>query len=317
MPRKTPRSGGSALIQERKKVGKLASRLVRPQTRQNYTMACRWFFEWLQQSGVTLGDELWELDETVAESIEVAWEIGKHRGMIGNLLSGLELFCPVVRGHLRYSWKLWKVWGACSEPCRAPPFNVDAVLAVAYYMWMWDHRAAAVMTCVAFSCFLRTMEFVGMQFQQVTFSMDEERCHLTLPRTKGVTRHGGVEGVVLEDRVLVRALRRVTCECTPGDFVVGMTAAHYRKLFDAAVRAVSLPSTFKPYSLRRGGATWHFRLHGKMSLTMEIGRWSQLVTARTYVNTALMEITQIKELSSPSVMVACAEFVAILARYAG
>ena len=156
-----------------------------------------------------------------------------------------------------------------------------------------------------------------MKFNQLAFSEAEERCHLTLPRTKGVTRHGGVEGVVLDDSLLVRTLRKVTRGCEPGDFVVGMSAAHYRTLFAAAVRAVALPPAFKPYSLRRGGATWHFRLHGKMSLTMEIGRWSQLTTAKTYVNTALLEITQIKELSSPSVQEASADFVAILARYAG
>ena len=95
-----------------------------------------------------------------------------------------------------------------------------------------------------------------------------------------------------------------------------MSAAEYRALFAGAVQALGLPSTFKPYSLRRGGVTWHSPLHGKMSMTMEIGRWSQLVTAKTYVNTALLEITQIKELSSPAVMVDSAEFAAILARYA-
>jgi len=163
---------------------------------------------------VDLGEEVWQLDELLGEAIEFAWETGEQRGLAGNLLSGLEFFCPVLRGQLRYSWKLWRVWGNFAQPCRAPPFNVESVLAVALQMWEWGHRSAAVLTCVAFSCFLRTMEYVGLQFHQLTFSLDEDRCHITLPKSKGVSRHGGVEGVVLEDALLVRALRNSQLKLT-------------------------------------------------------------------------------------------------------
>ena len=316
MPRTSKRAPLALVVRERQAVGRLSSRLVRPQTLKNYTEACRWFFALVAMWQVDLGDDWWQLDDVIVEAIEYAWETGKSRNLVGNLLSGMEHYCSFLRQQLKQSWRLWRVWGSYSQPCRAPPFTVESVMAVAHYMWDWGYRPAAILTCVAFSCFLRTMEFVGMQYNQLTFSPSGDRCHLALPRSKGVSRHGGVEGVAVDDALLVRLLRLVTADCNAGDFVIKLTAPQYRTIFDAAVAAVGLPATFKPYSLRRGGATWHFRLHGKMSVTMEVGRWSNMRTARTYVNTALMELTEMTDLVSPKVMQASQYFAAILARFA-
>jgi len=289
---------------------------VRPQTLVRYREACRWFFVLMATWRVELGDDWWQLDDALVEAIEYGWETGESRNLVGNLLSGLEHYCSFLRGNLKQSWRLWRVWGNFIEPCRAPPLTVEAVMAIAFYMWSWGYQPAAVLTCVAFSCFLRTMEFVGMQFNQLTFSTRGDRCHLALPRTKGVSRHGGVEGAVVDDTLLVKLLRLVTVDCQAGDNVIGVTAAQYRTIFDAAVAAVGLPSTFKPYSLRRGGATWHLRRHGKISLTMEVGRWSNMRTARTYINTALMELTELTVLDSPLISQASGYFASMLARYA-
>ena len=114
---------------------------------------------------------------------------------------------------------------------------------------------------------------------------------------------------------MVKLLRWLIAELLPGDFVLGLTAANYRTVFAAAAAAIGLPSTFKPYSLRRGGATWHFRTQGSISMTMEIGRWKNQHTARTYVNTALMELTEMSFMDTPLVAEACGYFSAILARF--
>ena len=114
---------------------------------------------------------------------------------------------------------------------------------------------------------------------------------------------------------MVKLLRSFTAQRQPGDFILDLTPVDYRTVFAAAGQAIGLPSTIKPYSLRRGGATWHFRMHGSISLTMEIGRWKNQQTARTYVNTALMELTEMSFLNTPLVADACGYFAAILARF--
>ena len=50
----------------------------------------------------------------------------------------------------------------------------------------------------------------------------------------------------------------------------------------------------KPYGLRRSGATRQFQTNSKIALTMEMGRWQHIATARTYVNQALLDITTIR-----------------------
>ena len=40
----------------------------------------------------------------------------------------------------------------------------------------------------------------------------------------------------------------------------------------------------RPYSLRRGGATWWFCQHGNLDRVMVLGRWQAQKTARMYLN---------------------------------
>ena len=44
-----------------------------------------------------------------------------------------------------------------------------------------------------------------------------------------------------------------------------------------------------PHGLRRGGATWHFCLLKSYDATMALGRWSQIQTARLYIDEAVCE----------------------------
>ena len=263
-------------LQHRRQAGSLSSRLVTPRILTYYNNACKWFFLLLQSWQLSISEDVSALEENICDVIEFAWETGDHRGRIGNLLSGLEHHCTFLRGNLRSCWRLWRVWGNSEIPCRAPPLTVEATMGMAGYMWMWGFRSAAVLTCLGFHCFLRSMEFMCIQCKQFIVSSNGKRCHIALPRTKGTSRHGGVEGVNVEDPILVKLLRSFTAQRQPGDFILDLTPADYRAVFAAAVLAIGLPSTFKPYSLRRGGATWHFRMHGSISLTMEIGGLEKL-----------------------------------------
>ena len=170
-----------------------------------------------------MGDDISSLEEIICDVIEFAWETGDHRGRVGNLLSGLEHHCILLRGNLRSCWRLWRVCGNSEIPCRAPPLTVEATMGMACYMWVWDFRAAAVLTCLGFHCFLRSMEFMGIQCQHLTFSARGKRCHVTLPHTKGTSRHGGVEGVNVDDPVVVKLLRWLTARSMPDDLILGLT----------------------------------------------------------------------------------------------
>ena len=73
-----------------------------------------------------------------------------------------------------------------------------------------------------------------------------------------------------------------------------MKTQEFRRLFSAALEALRLPATFKPYSLHRGGATFHFKTHGRIDWTMDVGRCPNQRTCGIYVNTVMLELTHIK-----------------------
>ena len=44
-----------------------------------------------------------------------------------------------------------------------------------------------------------------------------------------------------------------------------------------------------PHGIRRGGASWHFKLHGSFDRTVEHGRLASVGSARIYINEAAAE----------------------------
>ena len=47
-----------------------------------------------------------------------------------------------------------------------------------------------------------------------------------------------------------------------------------------------------PHSLRRGGATWHFKRCQHIDVVRSLGRWSQARTAKLYIDEALADSSE-------------------------
>ena len=71
----------------------------------------------------------------------------------------------------------------------------------------------------------------------------------------------------------------------------------YRIAFSGAVTELGLNGHFRPYSLRRGGATHHFLVGGQLDKTTDRGRWGNTRTARIYINTSLADLSQQQQCS--------------------
>ena len=62
----------------------------------------------------------------------------------------------------------------------------------------------------------------------------------------------------------------------------------FYELFDEAMVDLGLSRFhFRPYSIRRGGATAHYRYCGSMEATLNGGRWTGVRVARIYINDGL------------------------------
>ena len=65
----------------------------------------------------------------------------------------------------------------------------------------------------------------------------------------------------------------------------------WRALFTKATEALKLNDLhFRPYSLRRGGATFWFNQHGSFDKLLVQGRWAAARTARVYLNDGLAQL---------------------------
>ena len=77
-------------------------------------------------------------------------------------------------------------------------------------------------------------------------------------------------------------------------FVYDDAAATFYDLFEQGLAWLGVARFgFKPYSLRRGGATAHFRRHRSLELTLDRGRWSSARVGRIYVNDGIAKETDL------------------------
>ena len=68
-----------------------------------------------------------------------------------------------------------------------------------------------------------------------------------------------------------------------GDTVIAVPSS-FRAWWRRAIAELGLdPEIFRPYGLRRGGATEFYRRTGSLEATLFRGRWSSLRTARAYI----------------------------------
>ena len=127
-----------------------------------------------------------------------------------------------------------------------------------------------------------------MKWGDFTFHPDQSAT-ITLPVSKGGQRKRIIEDVHLSDANLVKLLVHFGKHQPKGALLLREPEGWFRRMFATFCAKLDLPSTVKPYSLRRGGACHYFLLTGSMDKTMERGRWANQKTARIYVNTALLE----------------------------
>lgn len=96
------------------------------------------------------------------------------------------------------------------------------------------------------------------------------------------------ETVVVRDSCLANLLRGRMRVGNPGEFPIGtryndLAAAtkEYDNFFVVAHPHVT------PHSLRRGGATWHFKRFQNIDVVHALGRWIQARTAKLHIDEAL------------------------------
>lgn len=105
---------------------------------------------------------------------------------------------------------------------------------------------------------------------------------------------GAAESCVLGLDIAVKFIRQWKSIAGPATGFCS-SPQKWRTLFNQALEALKLEAFgFRPYSLRRGGATWWFSKHHSLDQILLQGRWQAAKTARVYLNEGLAALAEMK-----------------------
>lgn len=271
----------------RRELGTLKSLTVQPATKRRYDKASEQFFSFLKTEGLLLPTRKDQLDPLVCEYVEHLWATGAGRGQANDTVAALQNLQPSLRGHLTGAWRLLKTWSVNEIPHRAPPLPEQVVHAMAGWAFFKGHYTFGVSLVVGFYTMLRSGELMGLQSAHVMCSVKERQALISLGLTKSGKRQGAAESVVLGVESAFKLLQQWKSVATPA--TPFCTSPHkWRALFSESLEALKLTSfQFRPYSLRRGGATFWFQKHQNLDRILVQGRWIAQKTARIYINEGL------------------------------
>ena len=189
-----------------------------------------------------------------------------------------------------------RAWEKLELPCRATPFSPLLAVAFGALFQAWGLPDVGLCMIIGFFAFLRTGELFMLRPGCIVIADDGSEAVITLTDTKGVARRQGphVDRIVLKQPIAILALRLACKDKLPGDPLMAISLPGFRKLWARAIAHFNIQQFhYLPYSLRRGGATHHFRVTNSMDAVMVIGRWQHAKTCRLYVEDGLLTLANL------------------------
>lgn len=279
---------------QRQKLGTLKDLTVQPATKARYNAAIDGFLQFLHTNNLTLPKQRQHLDPLVCEYLEHLWSQGYGRAVASDTVAGLQDQDPKIKGHLQGAWRLLKTWSLNEIPSRAPPLPAHVLHAMVGWALFHGHGTFAISLLVGFYAMLRTGEILTLKSSHMHCDAAHDKVILSLGFTKGGKRQGAAESCVVGYDIVVKFIKQWKSHASPS---TGLAAspAKWRSLFNQALEALDLQCfSFRPYSLRRGGATWWFNRHHSLDQILVQGRWQAAKTARIYLNDGLAVLAELQ-----------------------
>ena len=275
----------------RKNLGKLKDLTVQPRTRQRYEASLQQFYSWLEREGLALPTQM---DNLVSDYLEFLWAEGHGKSEANNALAALQDFDPNLRRKLPGSWRLLKAWSTAEIPNRAPPMTLGILDALCGWSVMQGKPEFGLSLRLAFFGLLRTGELLSLTNRDVYITSPKGPAVISLGLTKSGARQGASESVTIHEASVLPSLYSWKRRTSASSFSTSKPHA-WRKLFNQALEKLQLTELgLRPYSLRRGGATFFFQHHRSFDKLLLQGRWAAAKTARIYLNEGLAQLSELK-----------------------
>ena len=258
---------------------------ITAKTARAYRNEINGFFAYLEAEDESIPAEAETLDFLVSEYINYLYQNGDSLTQAGWLLSGMKRFVPSLRFKLPTSQQLYQNWVRDHVPQRAVPMPWSSLGAIASLAWQSNQRALSILLLLGFTFFVRSMEFITLQKEDLV--LDSAQGHLVVTLRKTKTSRQFQQSLVLRHpgllRIVVAALPHLPAT---GPLWRG-SAASFRKCFTALLCYFDLePYGFSLYSLRRGGAAHIYTRARDLNYVAMQGRWKAFRTARIYLDDA-------------------------------
>lgn len=233
-----------------------------------------------------------DIDDFLIAWIDLQYVQGASITSVADALSGLHHYLPWSRGKIRGAWKLYGVWRKLEKPKQAPPFPVNVAEALVGRCVDLEDLRLALCLCLGFWGMLRTGEIFDVKFKHLL--LGKENMIVRLGDTKTGLRRQVDENVII-DHVPTMMIARTLFDIgvSRHEHVWGESKEQFREGFRQLLKFFHLKASFRPYSLRRGGATEDFRLHGLMERSLLRGRWGSSFAARQYIQEGLSMLTKL------------------------
>ena len=268
--------------QARADLGPLRDNLVKLGTLKRYILAQLQFQLFIAANCWPLALSMEELDMQLRAFVEQAWEEGEQKALAADAISAAQHFL-LTRRQFPGAWKLLGVWGKLELPSRAPPMPWEIAMALAGYALSIGRLDWAALVLTGHHCCLRTMEMLELTVDCVGLNQHYLGT-ITLMNTKIGQRHGQKEFVTIDSPFVGYWLHRACVGLPPNSKIRQSSSASFRTFFHQGLQAVGVASlNYKPYSLRRGGATADYVAHKDLARTMLRGRWADIRTAKIYI----------------------------------
>ena len=273
--------------QLRKGLGSLKSLTVQPLTKQRYKEGLDRFFQYLATEHLSLPRQRDLMDPLVSDYLEFLWSEGEGRATASNFLAALQDFDPKLRHCLPASWRLMKTWTTHEVPNRAPPLTASVLTAMVGWCFFNEKVSFGLSLLVGFHGLLRTGELLILQSHHIHMVSPTDPAVLSLGLTKSGKRQGAAESVTLHDVQLLKLLWHWKRQVGAHAFLTEKPHV-WRQTFNECLVSLGLHDWgFRPYSLRRGGATSFFLKSGSLDRVLLLGRWTAVKTAKIYLNSGL------------------------------
>ena len=257
-------------------------------TRKRYEAQLKIFFDYLTTFDLKIPKTWRKFDRLVSNYIDFMFQEETPVGYAGDLLSGLARWIPGSRSNLPTARLWFRNWIRETVRMRAlpiPQFVLNGIAGLALAMKRLD---LAALLPLAFICMLRTSEIYSLRKSDVAFNPTSRSAIVALRQTK--TSGPNTEECVVHDPLVVQALKLLCNGIGKDELLYSRPARCLGEDLKWLCSLVGFShSRLTPYSLRRGGATWHMHTFGSLSTTALLGRWRHEKTAKIYIDGAAAE----------------------------